>query len=116
MAAYQIGCLCQGVTRTYGRGIPDQCIQRTETDINKANHLRGKTIAAVLKLKDDDKCPDLLCVSLYDTKPVHLRSTTTIAKAVDWISKSRKVWSSTQMQTVVMVYLRLNLLMTTTIT
>jgi hypothetical protein len=38
-AAYQIGCLCQGVTRTYGRGIPDQCIQRTETDVNKANRL-----------------------------------------------------------------------------
>jgi hypothetical protein len=46
-AAYEVGCLCQGVTRTYGRGIPDQCIQRTETDVNKANRLRGKTIAAI---------------------------------------------------------------------
>jgi hypothetical protein len=105
-AAYQVGCLSQGVTRTYGRGIPDQCIQRTETDVNKANRLRGKTIAAVLK--DDDKCPDLLCVSLYDTKPVHLLST--VAETIDWTTKTRKVWSTAHWKEVMMQYLRLNLI------
>jgi hypothetical protein len=46
----------------------------------EAEQLRGCTKAAVLK--NDPDCPDLLCCSIYDQKPVHMMST--VAECMDW--------------------------------
>ena len=47
-------------------------------------------------------------MSLYDTKPVHLLSTT--AKEVRWIVKQREVWSTEAQKKAMMKYLCLNLI------
>ena len=59
-------------------------------------------------LTNSTKCPDLLAVSLYDTKPVHLLSTT--AKEVRWIVKQREVWSAEVQKKEMMKYLCLNII------
>ena len=66
--------LAHGVARTSGRGVPPSIIQREEKNRDRVEKLRGTTMAA--RLINSDACPDLLAVSLYDTKPVHLLSTT----------------------------------------
>jgi hypothetical protein len=73
MAAYAVGCLCQGVCRTSNRGVSKEVVQQVQTDPKKAEAQRGKTLCALLT--DDPTCPDLLCCSVYDTKPVHMMST-----------------------------------------
>ena len=54
-----------------------------------------------------EDCPDALCCSVYDTKPVHILSTA--AETIEWILKQRKVWSAEEKETVLMNFLRLNL-------
>lgn len=68
--------------------------------------MRGHTLAAVLK--DDPDCPDLVCTSVYDTKPVITMSTT--CKKIDWDEMEREVWDVKQKKKVKMKYLRLNLI------
>jgi hypothetical protein len=105
-AAYQMKCLCQGVARTWGRGVPEKCVQHTVQDVAKANKLRGRTLVA--KLEGDVECPDLVCCSVYDSKPVHLLST--IVEEIDWNVLNRKVWSTEKKANVVMQFLRLNMI------
>ena len=50
-----------------------------------------------------DACPNLLAVSVYNTKPVHILST--VAKCVEWIVKERKVWSDRIQKKTMMKYL-----------
>jgi hypothetical protein len=59
-------------------------------------------------LTNSTTCPDLLAVSLYDTKPVHLLSRT--AKEVRWIVKQREVWSAEVQKKEMMKYLCLNII------
>ncbi len=37
-------------------------------------------------------CTDILAVSTYNTKPVHILSM--VAESVEWIAKERKVWDA----------------------
>ena len=105
-AAYACGALCHGVTRTNGRGVPPEVVQKVEPDMKKSKLLHGTTKCAVLV--DDPLCPDLLCCSIYDTKPVHFLST--CATQVDWKEMIRDVFDSAARKTVPMKYLRLNLI------
>ncbi len=69
---YQVEALAHGVAQTHGRGVPPSVIQKEEPNLKKAEKLRGMTKAA--RLVYNPICPDVLAVSTYDTKPVHLLS------------------------------------------
>jgi hypothetical protein len=55
-----------------------------------------------------EACPDLLAVSVYDTKPVHILSTA--ADCVEWVVLEKKVWSARDKHKKKMKHLRLNLI------
>ena len=57
---------------------------------------------------DDPWCTDLICCSVYDTKPVHLL--TTCAEYIDWKEMKRTVFDTVMKKTVPMKFLRLNLI------
>jgi len=105
-ALFRTKALAHGVGRTNGRGIPPSIIQKEEKNINRAEQLCGVTMAA--KLLHYAACPDLLAVSVYDTKPMHILST--VAKCVEWIVKEREVWSNRIQKKAMMKYLRLNVI------
>jgi hypothetical protein len=79
-------------------------LQKDKKNRDQAEKLRGTTMAA--RLINSEACPDLLAVLLYDTKPVHLLSTT--ASEVRWMVKNRKVWSTAVQKMAMIKYLRLN--------
>ena len=64
--------------------------------------LRGTTQAA--RLINCKECPDLLSISVYDTKPVNLISST--ESDVRWVEKRRKVWSAVYKEVWEIGYLR----------
>lgn len=103
-ALYLAKALAHGVVRTSGRGLPPSVKQDEETNAVRAELLKGTTKAA--RLQNSLDCPDLLAVSVYDTKPVHLLST--VSDSVKWVQKSRKVWSQQHNTSQVMKFLRLN--------
>jgi hypothetical protein len=105
-ALYQAKALAHGVARTSHRGVPNSIIQREEKNKDRAEKLRGTTMAA--RLVDCYDCPDLLAVSTYDTKPVHLLSTA--ADSVEWIVAKKKVWSEEAHQKAFVKFLRLNVI------
>ena len=98
--------LAHGVVRTSGRGIPTSIRQFEEKNANKAEALRGTTKAA--KLLNCRQCPDLVAVSVYDTKPVHLLSS--VSESVCWLEKKRKVWSTAHKDMKLIGFLRLNMI------
>ena len=53
-------------------------------------------------------CPDLVAMSTYDTKPVHILSMTT--ECVRWDVKERLVWSTAIQEKAIMRYLWLNVI------
>ena len=81
--------LVHGVAHTNRCGVPPSIIQKEEKNKDRAEKLRGTTLAT--KLHDSDACPDLFAISVYDTKPVHILLTA--AKCVEWIVKEKEVWS-----------------------
>ncbi len=93
--------LAHGVARTNGRGVPPSIIQKEEKNKDRAEKLRGTTLAT--KLHDSDACLDLFAVLVYDTKPVHIISTA--AKCVEWIVKEKEVWSDRIKKKAMMKYL-----------
>ena len=105
-ALYITETLGHGVARTSGRGVPLSVIQREEKNKDRAEKLRGTTMAA--RLLHSAACPDLLAVSTYDTKPVHILSMT--AESVKWDVKERSVWSAAIQKKAMMKYLRLNVI------
>jgi hypothetical protein len=105
-ALYLAKALAHGVARTSGCGVPPSVIQKEEKNKDRAEKLRGTTMAA--RLVHLPKCPDVLAVSTYDTKPVHLLSTA--AETVEWIVKGKKVWSATDKNKSLIRFLHLNLI------
>jgi hypothetical protein len=99
-------CLGHGVARTSRHGIPPSIIQREEKNKAAAEKLRGTTMAA--RLVHSPACPDLVAVSIYDTKPVHILSMTT--ECVKWDVKERSVWSTAIQKKAILKYLRLNVI------
>ena len=70
----------------------------------RSKKVRGAVIAA--ELVGDSKCPSLIAVSVYDTKPVHF-----LSMAVDnikWIEKKREVYDRSIGQMATMKFLRVN--------
>ena len=103
-ALYREHALAHGVVRTHGRGLPDAVIQREEKNVKRVESIRGTTMA--LRQVDNPACPDILAMSVYDTKPVHILSTA--AESVVWTTKTRTVWdgrAKTEMK-----FLRLNVI------
>jgi hypothetical protein len=85
----------------------DESVLQTEVKSRRAQDaVRGTVKVSVLR--DDPSCPDLLAVSVYDTKPVHMLST--VADCVEWIKKERKVWSTSMCATKTIEFLRLNVI------
>jgi len=103
-ALYRERTLAHGVVRTHGRGLPDAVIQREEKNVKRAESLRGTTKAA--RMQNNPACPDILAMSVYDTKPVHMLST--VAESVVWTKKTRKVWDGKAKTE--MAHLRLNVI------
>ena len=89
-ALYMAKALAHGVVRTTGRGLPPSVRQLEEKNVKEAQKLRGRMAAA--KLVNSSDCPDLLAISVYDTKPVHMLST--VEENICWVLKKRKVWSA----------------------
>ena len=103
-ALYLGKCLAHGVARVSGRGLCAHVVQKEETNKKRAELLRGTTRAA--RLINCKECPDLLSVSVYDTKPVNMLSTA--ESDVRWVEKRRKVWSAAHKKVLDIGYLRLN--------
>lgn len=77
------------VTRKGMRGIPS-CVTQEEEKSRKAQiNFRGMVKAAVLK--GDNKCPDLVASSVYDTKPVHFLLM--VCESFKWIVKEKDVYN-----------------------
>jgi Transposase IS4 len=94
-----------GVTRRNGRGLPMSVIQDEVKNKTAQEAVRGTVKAAVLK--GDPDCPNLVAVSVYDTKPVHFMSI--ICACIEWIVKERQVYNAATKKTETLRYLRLNL-------
>ena len=62
----------QGVARKGGRGIPPQVLQDEVKSLKGQREVRGTVRAAVLQ--GDTGCPNLVVLSIYDTKLVHFLS------------------------------------------
>ena len=80
--------MIQGVCRVANRGLPQCVVQLEKATEKEQERVRGSTKAAVLH--DDPECPDLVAVSVYDTKPVHFMSM--MCEDIKWITKSRKIF------------------------
>ena len=91
---------------TSHRGVPSSIIQREEKNKDRAQKLLGTTMAA--RLVDCSDCPNLLAVSTYDTKLVHLLSTA--AGSVEWMVSQKKVWSEEAHRKAFVKFLRLNVI------
>jgi len=91
------------VTRTKDRGLPAMVIQEPvkEKDIPTT---RGTVKAAVLV--GDKKCPEMIAMSIYDSKPVHFISM--IAESIEWKEKIREVWNKVARQMQPIKFLRVN--------
>jgi len=96
--------LVHGVTRKWGRGIPDCVLQEEVINRNAQIAVRGTVKAA--KLVGDPDCPNLIASSVYDTKPVHYLSM--VSKSIKWKKLERKVFNVETNQVETMEFLRLN--------
>ena len=97
--------LVQGVCRVSGRGFPEFAKQHEIKDKTELERARGTVKGA--RLTGDPLCPDLVAVSVYDTKPVHFLSMT--CDEVKWIRKTRKVFDKAKKKMVKGDFLRLNI-------
>jgi hypothetical protein len=68
--------------------------------------VRGSTKAAVPE--DDPECPNVVAFSVYDTKPVHILSTS--VKSPKWIEKAKKVYNPFEGHSILMNFLRPNII------
>jgi Transposase IS4 len=96
--------LLAGVARKSGRGVPECVLQEEVKNKTEARKVRGTIKAAVLR--GDHKCPDLVAVSVYDTKPVHF--ITMIAEELKWVECERSIYCVETGKVEPMKFLRLN--------
>ena len=105
-ALYLAKALAHGVVCTHGRGLPPRVLQTEEKNGKRAEVLQGTTKAA--RLINCPECPNLTAAPVYDTKPVHMVSTT--ARDIKWMEKRRRVWSVAEHALIYVIFLRLNLI------
>ena len=96
--------LISGVARKTGRGIPISVLQDEVKDKNAQQKVRGTVKAAVLM--GDKHVPNLVAVSVYDTKPVHFLST--VCECIEWVLKAKDVWNEAKQRMEKLEFLRLN--------
>ena len=82
--------MVEGVTRTGGRGVPQEVMQVEVKTKDLINATKGTVKAAVL-----EDCPalagcPLVAASVYDTKPVHFLSM--CCDEIKWTEKTRSIW------------------------
>ena len=98
--------MTHGVTRPSLRGVPD-CVKQSEVtrkgDLEKVRH----TVKAAV-VKGDSVCNGLICVSIYDSKPVYIL--TNACSEIKWIEKSRKVWHPQHKKYVNVIFNMLNII------
>ncbi len=98
--------MIHGVVRPSLRGVPG-CVKQKEvtrkTDLERVRHT-----VRVAVLKNDSVCKNLVCISLYDSKPVYLLSNA--CPEVKWIEKKKKVWSPELNRKVELGFHRLNVI------
>ena len=80
-------------------------MQGEKTTKNEQVKMRGTVKAA--KLTGDPGCPDLLAVSVYDTKTMHFLSAAD--KNIKWRAKQREVYNRKEQKMRVMTFLHLNM-------
>ena len=95
-----------GVTRQSMRGVPEAVKQKEVT--SKAELAKVRNTVKVAILKGDSVCQNLICVSLYDSKPVYLL--TNACLEVKWIRKIRKVYSTQHQRYTTICFHRLNVI------
>jgi hypothetical protein len=96
--------LLNGVARGAGRGVPKCVVQEQVSKPTDIVSVRGYVKAAVLQ--GDPGCPQLVAMSVYDNKPVHFLSMA--CNDINWIEKTRKVWSKDSRSVTEISFLRLN--------
>ena len=101
---HQKKVLIAGVTRKSGRGLPQHVLQEEAKNKTAQMAVRGTVKAAVLV--GDRLCPDLLAISVYDTKPVHFLSM--VSDSIKWVEKDRSVYDPAQEKNRAFKFLRLN--------
>ena len=87
-----------------GGGLPSTIMQQELKNKAKQEKVRGTVLDA--ELVGDSKCPSLIAISVYDTKPVHFISMT--SDSIKWEEKSISVYSISIGQMSTMKLLRLN--------
>ena len=99
--------MAHGVTRVSGRGVPKCVLQKEVTTTKEIEKVQHTVKVAVVK--GDSVCTNpLVCISLYDSKPVYLLSTA--CSQIKWIGKNRKVWHPGKNSYVSIKFLRLNVI------
>ena len=96
--------LVAGVTRKGGRGIPS-CVKQEEL-VNKKEIMKARGTVKAAILKGDGDCPNLVAVSVYDTKPVHFLSMK--CDSIKWVVKTKLVYCNETGRREPMKFLRLN--------
>lgn len=98
--------MTHGVVRVSGRGVPSCVLQKEVSKKEDQERVRNTVHAAVVK--GDSVCSDLVCISVYDTKPVYILSNA--CTEIKWTKKERKVWSKAKNEYVNGHFYRLNLI------
>ena len=91
--------MVHGVTRRANRGLPASVIQEEVKNKKQQEQVRRNTKAAVLE--GDPECPNLVAISVYDTKPVNILSMA--CTNLEWVEKQKKVWNKEAGRTVLMI-------------
>ena len=98
--------MTHGVVRVSGRGVPKCVIQNEVSKRTEQEKVRHTVHAAVVK--GDSICDDLVCLSVYDTKPVYIL--TNACTEICWQEKKKKIWSKGQNGYVNGTFHRLNVI------
>lgn len=98
--------MAHGIARASGRGVPKSVMQKELTSKRDIENVRHTVKVAIVK--GDSVCNPLVCVSLYDSKPVYLLSM--VCSEVKWIAKARKIWHKGKNCFVEIKFLRLNVI------
>ena len=73
------------------RGVPNCVLQEP---VKKAAETTTRGTLKAAMLQGDPNCPDLVAMSVYDSKPVHFISMS--CESIKWIEKKRQVWNQAE--------------------
>ena len=97
--------MIHGVCRMFGRGFPSMTIQEEVKTPAEKEKVRGTVKGAILS--GDPEVPDLVAISVYDTKPVNFLSM--CCETVQWVKKTRKIYDHSLNKVRERTFLRLNI-------